>query len=704
MSVSRLLACLASCVFLAGSIQGAPAAVSPEAARKLLEDLPLFFEPNQGQWNPKVKFSTRAGGYQLFLTAREALFAYHGPEDGSPRLAGFSLLNANPSPAAAGVDQLPSRSDYFRGRSKSEWRTGVAHYARVHYREVYPGIDLVYYGKQKRLEYDFILQPGADPDLIRLKFSGGRLELTPEGDLVLTDGGARLVQHRPYVYQDDPDSSSRRQVSGKYRLLGRNVVGFELGEYDRSRPLIIDPVVVFASFVGGAGSDGVTAVKLNSEGILYVLGYTNSADLTSTGNPYQAELAGDQDVFLARINPAAAGSGALISLTFFGGSGKDTPAGLALISDKIVCFTGSTNSTNLPLAIAYQRDLAGETDAFVAKFDYALEGGDTLFYSTYLGGSGADTAAGIDVDAEGKVYIIGTTFSENFPVSESALQTVRWGPQDAFIAKFDTLDETNSLLHSTYLGGESIDFGRAIAVSPDGMVYFAAVTTSTMFAGYGYEEGKFGGVDGVVGKLDLTQPGELALAYMTYLGGTGYDEPLAIAFDPSGKLLVTGYTLSTDLPTTDDAYQRELRGNADVFLARLDFSLPPEHAISYMTYFGGGGGEVAYGLATDAEGNVYLTGYTLSMDFPVTGDAWQRDWGWGVDIFVSKFGPDGALLYSTYLGHAGTHVGYSIAAGPDGSIYVGGAAGRKGISPTSNAFQTEYGGGYSDGFVVVFAP
>lgn len=704
MSASRVLVCLASCVFLAGSVQGAPAAVSPEAARKLLEDLPIFFEPNRGQWNPQVKFSARAGGYQLFLTAREALFAYPRPDGGSSRLAGFSLLNANASPAAAGVDQLPSRSNYFRGRSKSGWRTGVAHYARVHYREVYPGIDLVYYGAQKRLEYDFILQPGADPDLIRLKFSGGRLELTPEGDLVLKDGDARLVQHRPYVYQDDPDSSSRRQVSGKYRLLGRNVVGFELGKYDRSRPLVIDPVIVFASFVGGAGADGVTAVKLNSEGILYVLGYTNSADITGTGNPYQAELAGDQDVFLARINPAAAGSAALISLTFFGGKGKETPAGLALISDKIVCFAGTTSSTDLPLAIAYQRDLAGNSDAFVAKFDYALEGGDSLFYSTYLGGSDAETAAGIDVDAEGKVYVIGTTWSENFPVSESALQTVRWGPQDVFIAKLDPLDEASSLMSSTYLGGESLDYARAIAVSPDGMVYFAAVTTSTMFAGYPYEEGKFGGVDAVVGRIDLTKSGESALTYMTYLGGTSYDEPLAIALDPSGKVLVTGYTLSTDLPTTADAYQQELKGNADVFLARLDFTAPPEHSISYMTYLGGGGGDVAYAIASDHEGNVYLTGYTLSMDFPVTGDAWQRDWGWGVDIFVSKFSPTGALLYSTYLGQGGIHTGYAIAAGPDGSIYVGGVSGRRGISPTSNAFQGEYGGGLSDGFVVAFAP
>ncbi len=686
----------------------APAAVNRETARKLLQDLPIYFEPNQGQLNPQVKFSARAGDYRLFLTAREALLSYSRPGESSPRLAGFSLLNANLSPVVDGVDPLPSRSDYFLGRAKQGWHTGIAHYGRVRYREVYPGIDVVYYGNQKRLEYDFILQPGANPGRIRMKFSGGRLKLTPDGDLVLEDGGARLVQQRPYIYQDDPNSSSRRQVSGKYRLLGRNVVAVEVGSYDRSRPLTIDPVLVFSSFLGGGGSDGVTAVKVNSDGILYALGYTNSTGITGTDGSYEAEIGGGQDVFLARINPAASGAAALMSFTFFGGTGTDTPAGLALASKDIVYFAGTTSSTDLPLAIAYQKDLAGgsSTDAFVTKLDFTFQGKDALFYSTYLGGKGADNAVGIDVDAQGMAYVIGTTRSEDFPLTDSACQKVRWGPQDIFIAKLNPNLETSSLQYSTYLGGELTDYGEAIAVAPDGKVYFAAATDSTQFpwGGNPYSKTSFGGVDAIVGQMDLTKSGEASLVYATYFGGSGFDEPRAIALDPSGKVLVTGYTLSTDLPTTPGAYQPALSGNADAFLARLDLKAPPESVISYLTYLGGTGGDVAYGLASDPDGNAYITGYTLSKNFPVTGDAWQPGWGWGVDIFVSKLSPSGALLYSTYLGQTGINAGYSIAAGKDGSIYVGGVTGRKGVSPTSNAFQNAYGGGVSDGFVVVFAP
>jgi hypothetical protein len=303
-------------------------------------------------------------------------------------------------------------------------------------------------------------------------------------------------------------------------------------------------------------------------------------------------------------------------------------------------------------------------------------------------------------------YVIGSTRSDNFPCTGSAYQKVRWGLQDTFIAKLNPNVETNSLLYSTYLGGELTDYGEAIAVTPDGKVYFAATTDSLIFpwAGNSYSHESFGGVDTVVGQMDLTQSGEPSLVYTTYLGGSGYDEARAIAIDPAGKLLVTGYTLSTNLPTTPGAYQLGLNGNADVFFAKVDTTAPPESFVNYLTYLGGSGGDVAFAIASDPDGNAYLTGYTLSRDFPITGDALQRDWGWGVDIFVAKLNPAGALTYSTYIGQAGLNAGYSIAAGKDGSIYVGGVAGRQGISPTSNAFQGTYGGGYSDGFIVVMAP
>ncbi len=709
MSVTRVLCHLASCAFLAGSLVQASTAINRDTARKLLRDVPIHFEPNQGQWNSNVKFSAATGNYRLFLTAREALFTYNRPGESSPRLAGLTLLNANPAPAVEGAGLLPSRSNYFQGSAKEGWHANVAHYGRVRYREVYPGIDVVYYGNQKQLEYDFILAPGADARQIRMKFTGGgRLSLTAAGDLVLEDGGVRLIQQRPYIYQDDPKSSSRRQVSGRYRLLSRNLVGVEVGSYDHSRPLVIDPVLVFSSFLGGSGADAVTAVKLNSDGMLYALGYTNSAGLAGTEGSYKAEPAGGQDIFIAKINPAASGAGALVMLTFFGGTGTETPGGMALASKDVVYIAGTTSSADLPLAIAYQKELAGGsgTDAFVAKLDFSLSGTDALFYSTYLGGKDSEDVAGIDVDAQGMAYIIGSTRSDDFPFTDSAYQKVKWGPQDTFIAKLNPNVESNSLEYSTYLGGELTDYGEAIAVTPDGKVFFAATTDSLTFpwAGNPYSHESFGGVDAVIGQMDLTKSGEPSLVYTTYLGGSGFDQVQAITVDPAGKLVVTGYTLSTDLPTTLGAHQLSLKGNADVFIAKVDTAAPPESFISYLTYLGGSGGDVAYGIASDPDGNAYLTGYTMSGDFPVTGDAHQREWGWGVDIFVAKLDPSGVLTYSTYIGQTGLNAGYSIAAGKDGSIYVGGIAGPKGVSPTPNAFQGTYGGGYSDGFIVVLAP
>jgi hypothetical protein len=301
-------------------------------------------------------------------------------------------------------------------------------------------------------------------------------------------------------------------------------------------------------------------------------------------------------------------------------------------------------------------------------------------------------------------YVIGNTRSDNFPFTDSAYQKVRWGVQDIFVAKINPLLSSGSLLYSTYLGGELTDYAEGIAVTPDGKVFFAVTTSSTLFpwAGNSYSHESFGGVDAVVGQMDLAQSGEPSLVYTTYLGGSGMDEVRGIAVDPTGKVLVTGYTLSTDLPTTPGAFQPTLKGNADVFFAKVDTTAPPESFINYLTYLGGSGGDVAFGIASDPDGNAYVTGYTLSPDFPVTGDAMQRNWGWGIDVFVAKLSSAGALTYSTYVGKAGVNAGYSIAA-KDGSIYVGGVAGR-GMSPTSNAFQGAYGGGYSDGFVFVMAP
>jgi hypothetical protein len=678
-------------------------------AGKALRDLPLFFEPNQGQWNPQVRFSARAGDGRVFLTPRGAVLSVSAPGSETPRVASISMLNANRAPVIGGVDSLPSRSNYFLGSHKENWHTGLSHYGRVRYDGVYPGIDVVYYGNQNQLEYDFILHPGADPGRIRMQFRGaGRLSLTAEGDLALEDGGVRLLQKKPYIYQQDPASPLRRPIGGKYKLLGRNVVAVEVEPYDRSLPLTIDPVVVYASFLGGSLGDAVTAVKVDAAGMLYVYGYTNNSDLTATDGAYKTASAGDRDLFLAKIDLTQSGPASLVYFTYIGGTGADTSTGMALDSAGNVYLTGYTASTDFPTAGSpFQSALAGGAgfDAFVVKLSPSLQGSADLVYSTYLGGTDADQGNAIDVDASGAIYVVGSTRSGDFPLTSSAYAAARWGALDAFIVKL-VPGGSPQLAYSSFLGGELNDDGRAIAVAPSGMVYFAGSTSSTTFplAGNSYRSTLQGGVDIFVAQMDLTKSGLDSLVYTTYFGGSDNEELRGMALDSSGNLLLTGYTLSADFPVTPDAAQSRIGGNADAFVARLDLTAPPDSVVKYATYLGGKGGDVGYAIASDPKGNIYVTGYTLSLDFPVSGDALQKAWGWGADVFIAKLNGSGALEYSTYMGKTGTNIGYAIAAAQDGTIYVGGIAASKGISTTSNAAQNIFGGSTSDGFIVVLAP
>jgi hypothetical protein len=347
----------------------------------------------------------------------------------------------------------------------------------------------------------------------------------------------------------------------------------------------------------------------------------------------------------------------------------------------------------------------------VLKFNPNASGPDQLTYCTYLGGSGTDVAHGIDVDAAGRIYVIGTTRSTDFPLTSSAYAGVIYGPQDAFIAMFD-LSNSSTLAYSTYLGGELSDDGFAIAVTPSGTVYAAGSTSSTGFpqAGAQYSPTLNGGayVDGWVAQMDLTKSGNPSLIYSSYLGGGDLDEIFKIAIDPSGKLLVTGYTMSSDFPVTADAFQKTLGGNADAFVARLDFTKPQAGFLDYATYLGGLNGDAGYDIGSDSAGNIYVTGYTLSGNFPITKDAVATQSGAGTDAFIVKLNPALAgaarLVYSTYLGSGGQHVGYGMAVGSDGSMFVGGLTSRQDINVTGNASQVAYAGGLSDGFLIILGP
>jgi hypothetical protein len=642
------------------------------------------------------------------------------------------LVGANASAAVVGAEELPGRANYFLGNDPRKWRTNVPTYARVKYQSVYPGIDLVYYGSQSgQLEYDFVVAPGADPRAIALDVGAGLvpareghprgvpLRIAADGDLVVQTGGGDIRFHKPIVYQPDLASKedlsgsshvTRRssRVDGRYILTASNQVRFALGAYDRSKPLVIDPVLSYSTYLGGSSGDGGYAIAVDFSGNAYVTGFTASTDFP-TANPLQATLRGSYEVFVAKLN--AAGS-ALVYSTYLGGSDGDEGYGIAVDSSGSAYVTGSTYSTDFPTVNALQAGLQGGEDAFVAKLNAA---GSALVYSTYLGGSGEDWGYGMAVDSSGNGYVTGKTSSYDFPTANPFQSTCgSCGASgndmyDAFVTKLNPAG--SALVYSTYLGGSSLDYGNGIAVDSSGNTYVTGYTSSTDFptvnplqatnkAALAYNENN----TAFVAKMNPTGS---ALVYSTYLGGSSSDGGYGIAADSSGNAYVTGFTASTDFPTASPLQASFGGGDFEVFVAKLN---PTGSALVYSTYLGGSSGDEGYSIAVDSSGNAYVTGSTYSTDFPTmnplqatnkaalsTGES---------TAFVTKLNWSSSalsLVYSTYLGGNNVDFGYGIAVDSSGNAYVTGTT-QSSDFPTVNPLQASFGGGMSDAFVAKISP
>src|SRR5258706_347616 len=524
--------------------------------------LPLQFEANRGQTHEDVHFLARGAGYSLYLTAGEAVLLLANPDAKAQKRSfalRMSLVGAAREPVVTGLDELPGKANYFIGKDRSNWRTNVPTYAKVQYRNVYPGVDLVYYGNQRQLEYDFVVAPGADTKKIALRFRGAdKLEIDVEGNLVLRTAGGDIHQHKPVIYQEI--DGFRREVAGGYVRKGADRVGFQLAAYDTTRPLIIDPVVLsYSTYLGGGAGDFSNGIAVDAAGNAYVTGFTASSDFPTTAGTFQPNFGGAGGAFVTKLNPTGS---ALVYSTYLGGSGADWGNGIAVDSGGNAYVTGITFSTDFPTtAGAFQSAVSG--GAFVTKLDPA---GSALVYSTYLGGSDAQ-ARGIAVDGGGNAYVTGVTSSADFPTTAGAYQVTYGGTQagsggDAFVTK---LDPTGSgLVYSTYLGGDGSDWGNGIAVDIDGNAYVTGTTSWITFpttpdAFQPHSRGG-SGVNGTDGFFTKLNPTGSALVYSTYLGGTDLDLGLGIALDAKGNAYVTGATNSTDFPTTAGAYQPALSG------------------------------------------------------------------------------------------------------------------------------------------------
>ncbi|MCK4411022.1 SBBP repeat-containing protein, partial [Candidatus Bipolaricaulota bacterium] len=640
-----------------------------------IAELPISFIANAGQVDASVRFMVKAGTHTIFFTPQEVVFAASEKtedEDTQRSVVRLRFTGANGEVRIEATQPLPGVANFLLGDDPDKWRTNVATYATITYHGLYPGIDLIYSGKQGRSKSEFVVAPGADPTVILMNYSGiSDMYVREDGALVLETPIGEIVEAPPFIYQVIDEQ--RIPVEGGYRLLGGGKVAFALGEYVTTEPLIIDPTLIYSTYLGGSGDDYGRGIAVDGSGNAYITGDTDSPNFP-TQNPLQS----DYDVYDAFVTKLNSTGSALIYSTYLGGNSTDRGYGIAVDSSGNAYITGDTQSTDFPTQNALQSAHGGGYyDAFVAKLNPS---GSAFIYSTYLGGSGYDHGLGIAVDSFGNAYVTGDTWSTNFP-TQNPVQPDYGRNVDAFVTKLNSTG--SALIYSTYLGGSGGDSGNAIAVDGSGNAYITGATVSPNFPTQNALQSAHGGGywDAFVAKLN---PSGSALIYSTYLGGSGYDHGYGIAVDGSGNAYITGDTESTNFPTQNPLQTDHIAGDYDVFVTKLNST---GSALIYSTYLGGSGCDRGSGIAVDGSGNAYFTGYTYSKNFP-TQNALQSAYGGGYyDVFITKLNSTGsALIYSTYLGGSGYDRGYGIAVDSSGNAYITGITDSTNF-PTQNPLQ-----------------
>jgi len=667
--------------------------------------LPVSFQLNRGQSDPEVKFLTQASGYNLLLTpsatvmvlkpsaesyveknlqptgfTSEKSFRSAAGKQTPAAVVQLKLIGVNENSQIIGLEELPGKVNYFVGNAPDKWRTDIPTYAKVKYLDVYPGIDMIYSGNERQLEWDFIVHPGANPDLISLDFAGNeQLLLDDHGNLLLTAGSEQIRISKPVVYQEA--AHQRNTVFCSY-ICNDHQVGFQLGDYDPSKPLIIDPIIEYSTYLGGSDEDKGYGITSDAAGNVYVTGYTTSSTAFPPGfpvlDPYQADNASVAipDAFITKITA----TGALVYSTYLGGTGADTGWSIAIDAAGNAYVTGSTSSTDFPTANPIQginNSNGAGFDVFVTKLNAA---GNALIYSTYLGGTQDDGGYGIAVDQAGNAYVTGYTqssslFPPGFP-TQNPIQPDNnsvFPLNDAFVTK---INADGSLGYSTYLGGSNNDIGNAITVDSAGNAYVTGSTMSAPPNGFPITLGSFqpvfgGNIDAFVTKLNA----DGSLGYSSYLGGGNLDEGRSITVNSAGNAYVTGNTSSIDFPTINPLQPNNNGGSSDAFVTRISAD---GSSLVYSTYLGGADQDIGYGITVDSNGYIYVTGSTFSSGansppgFP-TKNPLQADNNGLNDAFITKITPDGSgFIYSTYLGGKSFDEGNSIAADSDGNTYVTG--------------------------------
>jgi hypothetical protein len=694
--------------------------------------LPMSFEVNQGQSDSEVKFLTHGSGYALALTRDAMVLSLQKqppvaqslvqgravspfgaiPAAGAGAVLQMRLLGANAEVQVSGVNELPGKSNYFLGKDPAKWRTNVPNYARVKYAQVYPGVDLVYYGNQQRLEFDFVVQPGADPNAVRLNFEAtldgkqAAVRIDEKGDLVVGSGGEQVVFPKPVIYQattnSDGKPTGKQVIDGSYKLARNQEVSFEVAPYDKSKPLVIDPTLVYSTYYNA----GITSVAVDSSGNAYVTGYASPYYFPTTPGAFLPTAPDELAISLAFVSKMNADGTALVYSTYLGGTPYyyiqfpqfDWGTSIAVDASGSAYLTGSTNAPDFPAsAFGYSPvydPYSWPTDYYYSFVTKLSPDGSALVYSTALAGCCeipypspygmfGDYTYAIAIDAAGNAYVTGTSQYSDFPITPGAFQTTQVDDygyyQSAFVTK---LNPNGGGVYSTFLGPYG-SYGNAIAADASGDAYVVGTTDPTAFP---ITPGAIpGSGNAFITKLN---PAGSSLVYSALPAGSS-NQFNAVTVDSAGNAYITGKA-GSDFPTTAGAYQATYGGGTeDAIVAKVS---PDGSAFVYSTFLGGTGDDQGQSVATDAAGNAYVTGSTASSNFPTTAGAFQTTLGGDGDAFVTKLNSSGsALLYSTYLGGADNDTGLGIAINASGVAVVSGTTKALGNAPFTSTFPTTPG-------------
>jgi hypothetical protein len=685
-------------ILFAATLLGTSTAALP-AERAALEAWgrqSLGFTPNAGETDPKVRYFARSGEAAFYFTPAEAVFVL---AKGTTGVAlHLTFVGAGAEPQLEGTGPSRGTTNYFVG-DRSRWRTGVPSYAQVVYRNLWPGIDLAFRGDQGEIKYEFHVAPGADPRAIRLRYRGAERVTLDQGDLVLHTAFGVLRDNQPVSYQDI--DGERVPVASDYALAD-GTHAFSIGGYDPDHPLVIDPGIVYSTYLGGNRNEFPFGMAVDAQGSVYVTGSALSANFPTTAGAFDRTYGGGvDDVFVSKLDPTGS---TLVYSTYIGGNSQDRNSRIAVDAAGNAYITGLTQSTDFPVTAGAFDTTLSSTDGFVAKLDPT---GSTLLYSTFLGGIATDSGTAIAVDAAGNAYVTGTTNSTNFPITPGVFDATGGdNVGDAFVTKLDPTGST--LVYSTFLGsGGSADTGVAIALDAAGNAYVAGLTganaqgTSNFPTTAGafdrtFNGDVFGG-DGFVSKLD---PQGATLVYSTFLGGNATDDLNDLALDDEGNAYITGATSSANFPTTPGAFQTIRSGTSDAFVTKLDAA---GATLVYSTLLGGTSADGGNGIAVDASGHAHVAGTTSSADFSITSDAFDATYTNG-EAFITKLDPSGATIrYASFLGGNRSDGGSTIAVDAEGNAFLAGFAFSPDFPTTPGAFQRTIGGiDFSDAFIAKF--